>query len=280
MRGREGSEGAVRVPRHCEWTVFTALVLLAIAADAPAGALSECYAISASRVEIGPCLDRKLAEAEADLAAAVRAVRDRMTDLDRVTGRTDAGPAFERAEERFLAFREAHCVWQGARLASGTGAGDVTRDCLVHMTRARAAELKAETAQGSGGASAEGEPSPRDVVAAVRGHEWRLVGLVVAGTPTPIVPGSAITIRFDDNGLARGAASLNRYQRGYRLGPDGALGWVGPGFAATRMAGPPDLMRQEAAFLEALQTASRLRIEEGKLLLESANGGTRLTFER
>jgi heat shock protein HslJ len=46
------------------------------------------------------------------------------------------------------------------------------------------------------------------------------------------------------------------------------------------MAGPPELMRQEAAFLEALQTASRLRIEEGKLLLENANGGTRLTFEQ
>ena len=118
------------------------------------------------------------------------------------------------------------------------------------------------------------------LAAVVRGHEWRLVVLVVAGTPTPIVPGSAITIRFDDNGLARGAASLNRYQGGYRLGPDGALAWVGPGFAATKMAGPPDLMQQEAVFLEALQAASRLRIEEGALLLESANGGTRLTFER
>jgi heat shock protein HslJ len=256
------------------------LLLLATAADAPAGPLSECYAISTSRVEIGPCLDRQLAEAEADLAAAVRAVRDRMTDLDRVTGRTDAGPAFERAQQRFQAFREAHCAWQGARLATGTGAGDVTKDCLVRMMQARAAELKAETAQSSGGASAEGAPPSQDVVAVVRGHEWRLVGLVVAGTPTPIVPGSAITIRFDDNGLAGGAASLNRYQGGYRLGPDGALVWVGPGFAATRMAGPPDLMQQEAVFLEALQAASRIRIEEGNLLLESATGGTRLTFER
>jgi heat shock protein HslJ/uncharacterized protein YecT (DUF1311 family) len=270
----------MRVLQNCGWTVLAGLLLLATAAGAPASPLSECYAISASRVEIGPCLDRKLAEAEADLAAAVRAVRDRMTDLDRVTGRTDAGPAFERAQERFLAFREANCAWQGAQLASGTGAGDATRDCLVHMTQARAAELKAETAQGSGGASAEGALPPQDVVAVVRGHEWRLVGLVVAGTPTPIVPGSAITIRFDDNGLARGAASLNRYQGGYQLGPDGALVWVGPGFVTTRMAGPPDLMQQEAVFLEALQAASRLRIEKGTLLLESANGGTRLTFER
>lgn len=92
--------------RNCGWTVLAGLVLLAAAADAPAGPLSECYAISASRVEIGPCLNRKLAEAEAD------------------------------------------CTWSGTRLASGTGAGDVTRDCLVHMTRARAAELKAEAAPG------------------------------------------------------------------------------------------------------------------------------------
>jgi heat shock protein HslJ len=201
-------------------------------------------------------------------------------DPDRVTGRPDAGPAFERAAERFLAFRAANCAWQGTQLAPGTGAGDVTKDCLVRMTQARAAELKAETVRGSGPPVVEGVPPSQDVVAAVRGHEWRLVSLVVAGTPTPIVPGSAVTIRFDDNGMAGGAASLNRYQGGYRLGPDGALVWVGPGFAATRMAGPPDLMRQEATFLEALQAASRLRIEEGRLFLESANGGTRLTFER
>jgi heat shock protein HslJ len=37
---------------------------------------------------------------------------------------------------------------------------------------------------------------------------------------------------------------------------------------------------QEAVFLEALQAASGLWIEEGALVLESANGGTRLTFER
>lgn len=164
--------------QNCGWTVLAGLLLLAIAVDAQAGPLSECYAISANRVEIGPCLDRKLAKAEADLAAAVRAVRDRMTDLDRVTGRTDAGPAFERGQERFLAFREAHCAWQGARLASGTEAGDVTRDCLVRMTQARAAELKDEAAQGSGGASAVDAPPPQDVVAVVVSHEWRLVGLM------------------------------------------------------------------------------------------------------
>jgi heat shock protein HslJ/uncharacterized protein YecT (DUF1311 family) len=260
--------------------VLVSCLLLATAAVAPAGPLSECYAISASRVEIGPCLDRQLAEAEADLSAAADAARGRIADLDRVTGLPDAGQAFERAGERFLAFREANCAWQGAQLASGTGAGDATKDCLVRMTQARAAELRAATARGSGSASTEGAPPSRDVVAAVRGNDWRLVGLVVAGTPIQIVPGSAVTIRFDDNGLVRGAASLNRYQGGYRLGPDGTLVWVGPGFAATRMAGPPDLMQQEAAFLEALQAASRLRVNEGKLFLESANGGTRLTFER
>jgi hypothetical protein len=75
--------------------VLGALLLLAVAADAAAGALSECYATSANRVEVGPCLDRKLADAEADLAAAVRAVRDGMRGLDQVTGRTDADSVFE-----------------------------------------------------------------------------------------------------------------------------------------------------------------------------------------
>ena len=83
------------VLQRCGWTVLAALLLLAVEADAPAGSLSECYAISASRVEVGRCLDRKLAEAEADLAAAVRAVRDGMRGLDRVTGRTDADSVFE-----------------------------------------------------------------------------------------------------------------------------------------------------------------------------------------
>ena len=46
------------------------------------------------------------------------------------------------------------------------------------------------------------------------------------------------------------------------------------------MAGPEPLMDQEAAFLQALQTARKLTLRGGRLVLEDDTGRTRLEFER
>jgi uncharacterized membrane protein/uncharacterized protein YecT (DUF1311 family) len=106
------------------------------------GALQECYAAAVTRLEVGPCLERKLAEAQQELERAQERCLVRMRDLDAVTSSdTGAERAFLGAQEAFLAFREGNCRWRSAELASGTGAGDVYRACLVDATRRRTEEL-------------------------------------------------------------------------------------------------------------------------------------------
>ena len=61
--------------------------------------------------------------------------------LDAVTERTLATSAFDRSQKAFAEFREMNCVWRAAQLSSGTGAGDVARDCMIRMTLGRVEEL-------------------------------------------------------------------------------------------------------------------------------------------
>jgi len=241
-------------------------------------ALRECTALGASRIEVGPCLDKKLAEAEAELSAAAQEVGERMMALDRVTGRPLAASAFEESERAFNAFRKRNCAWLSAQVGAGTGAGNVERDCAIEMTRARTLELHKwlpSAWRGAPAGTAAGSGPPGLV-----GPEWRLTRLVVGGKEIAILPGSAPTLRFDGKGTAQGNATLNRYARGCEVLPSGTLRWSGPGIATTRMAGPPELMDQEDRFLAALDRAVRLRLEGNTLVLEDGPQTTVLAFAR
>ena len=95
-------------------------------------------------------------------------------------------------------------------------------------------------------------------------------------------PGGCARTRLDDHAEARcgragGAASINSYFGTANVHADGAIAWPAP-FGSTRMAGPPELMDQEAAYLEALARTERWRLDGAGLVLESADGRTRLTF--
>jgi len=93
---------------------------------------------------------------------------------------------------------------------------------------------------GSAGASSD--------AAALEGPEWALVSL----GGRKVEGEREVSARFD-NGQLTGFASINRYFGSYTV-EDGRLS-VGP-IAATKMGGPEPLMRQEDAFLRALETAS------------------------
>jgi heat shock protein HslJ/uncharacterized protein YecT (DUF1311 family) len=259
---------------------WMSLLLLAGSARAEQelSALRECTAASPTRTAVGPCLDRKLTEAEARLSAAAAAVRARMLDLDAATGRRLAASAFDRSQEAFAAFRERNCAWVSAQVGAGTGAGDVDRDCRIGMSRARTAELQAQLGVG-GGAPAPGAPLAGGP-AGLAGREWRLTRLVMDGQEVALVPGSAPSVQVDEAGTVRGNASINRFSRGYAVDASGTLEWSRTGFAMTRMAGSPELMRQEDRFLEALGRAVRLRVDGDTLVLEDGLRTTALTFER
>jgi len=130
------------------------LLLLATAATAAGdGPLGECYERASTRLEVGPCLQKKLAQAEESLRLAYAAGTEELRELGRVTGRPDALKQYEAARKEFSRFREANCRWYRLQAEPGTGAGDIELDCLVRMTNARRAELaeKFPTAKQSGG---------------------------------------------------------------------------------------------------------------------------------
>lgn len=109
---------------------------------AAAGPLERCWAEVDTRVELQPCLDRLLEEAEAALETAVSAAEAAARELDDLTS-SRAGNARKLAasQEAWRAYVDAECARRRAALEPGTGAGDVQLACRIELTEARAAAL-------------------------------------------------------------------------------------------------------------------------------------------
>ncbi|MGH6630078.1 MAG: META domain-containing protein, partial [Burkholderiales bacterium] len=113
-----------------------------------------------------------------------------------------------------------------------------------------------------------------------RGAEWRLTDWIVNGVPRQLVADSNVTIAFAPSGKLSGNASINYFSGNFRFDAEGRLEWPRAGFTMTRMAGPPELMAQERAFLESLRRTVHYHADGQQLVLESANGSIVLTFLR
>lgn len=105
---------------------------------------------------------------------------------------------------------------------------------------------------------------------ALEGVAWHLT----RGAPIPA--GVTITARFVD-GTVAGHAAVNRYRAQYQRDRNGLR--IGPA-ATTMMAGPPESMAAERAFLTLLDAAADFRLgEDGRSLgLLDAAGDEILTF--
>jgi len=116
---------------------------------AATSALEECWEVVDNRVELAPCLDRKLDSATAWLERAQQQTLTAMLELDRMgaSDRADAQTAYQTAQEAFYRFRDTNCAWHAAAMGGGTGQGDAYRACLVDMTRQRAMALERQSAQ-------------------------------------------------------------------------------------------------------------------------------------
>ena len=106
---------------------------------------------------------------------------------------------------------------------------------------------------------AGGETLPTGVLWSVRSVEG-----------TRVVPNSTVTIQFEKDGSLHGKGSINSYRSA----------WIGTGdrilirgAASTLMAGPQELMEQEAYFLKALEDVRGFRIRGGELVLLTKGGG-------
>ena len=111
--------------------------------DSDGGALAECRAASKARIDVNPCIQEKLAQAERNYKQTAARLAAKLAELDAITGgRYGALAAFREAQRKFQQYRDANGKSYAAETASGTGADDVREACLVDMTRARVIEME------------------------------------------------------------------------------------------------------------------------------------------
>jgi len=117
-----------------------------------------------------------------------------------------------------------------------------------------------------------------DLLSKITGIQWELTKMILDNKSIDLVKNSKTTFSCDRNGRVSGLATINRYSGAFKLQPDGEVIW-NKAFIMTRMAGPPELMQQEASFTQALMNTSRMFLNEPKLTLRSDDGSTVLEFE-
>jgi len=259
------------------------------------------------------CLDAKLKEANLRLNATLKAAQGRIEQLQQ-EGRRSVMSAFVDSQRKFNAYRDSQCAWQAIHAAPGSNPSEYVKDCQIRATIAREQELNAfasgieappaivadSMSEPTTGEAIVTElapvtaetrvamqpaetpaPAPADSPAPIRrGTAWRLSDWIVNGAPRQLVAGSNVTIAFDPSGKLSGNASINSFSGSFRFDADGRLQWPRAGFALTRMAGPPELMAQERAFLESLRRTVHYHADGQQLVLESASKSVVLTFTR
>jgi heat shock protein HslJ len=118
--------------------------------------------------------------------------------------------------------------------------------------------------------------TPRDL-GQIAGIEWHLTKMTLDNKSITLVQNSETTFACDQKGNATGKATINRYSGNFKLLDDGEIIW-NKAFIMTRMAGPPELMQQEALFTQALMKSSRMLVNDSKLTLRSQDNSTVLVF--
>jgi heat shock protein HslJ len=113
----------------------------------------------------------------------------------------------------------------------------------------------------------------------ITGVEWHLKQMIKDNEKITLVKDSQTTFACDENGRVSGKATINRYSGELKLQDDGQIVWR-KAFIMTRMAGPPELMQQEADFTQVLMQTSRLVLNDSKLVLISDDKSNLLKFEQ
>ena len=122
--------------------VLTAAVLLAACGAAQAGALDECYARSANRTEVGPCLQMAQRVASDEMLALFQRVEREAQSLERATGRPGPVVQLKVSQRDFERYVDGQCRFAMAMFDSGTGAGQAALACEVDLLRQRAELLR------------------------------------------------------------------------------------------------------------------------------------------
>lgn len=89
--------------------------------------------------------------------------------------------------------------------------------------------------------------------------------------------GTSLSLEFDDAGGVGGSAGCNNFRASYSL--DGRNISIGGAAATRRMCGEA-VMNQEAAYLQAIENSSTLRVEGERLELRNEDGALQVTATR
>lgn len=122
-------------------------------------------------------------------------------------------------------------------------------------------------------------PAPTTANAALCDGDWQLVSLKNGGEAVALDAQHLPTLSCMPDNKMGGNATINRYFGTADIGSDGSVKWAGPGFGSTMMAGPEHLMKQEVAYLGALHSADRYRLEGGQLVFSNGSGKTELVYK-
>jgi heat shock protein HslJ len=109
---------------------------------------------------------------------------------------------------------------------------------------------------------------------ALQSREWRAVRIAGVTAVLPLAQGAA-TATFSD-GRVTGSDTVNRFFGSYELEPGNAIRIFEIG--STEMAGPPDLLVVEAAYLATLPRVASYEIEGNVLWLRDAAGADLVRF--
>jgi heat shock protein HslJ/uncharacterized protein YecT (DUF1311 family) len=273
-------------------------------------AIEECRQDNAEHPTLVSYLDKRLKQANLQLNATLKNAQERIEQLEK-DNRRAAMASFIDSQRKFNAYRDSNCTWHAVQAEPGNRGEEFVKDCQIRATLQREQELAAFAERHAAAAAepavesketshepAQEEPplppaavqenivpppeplaKPEDAAPAAS-VAWRLVSWIDRGKERPLLPDSTISVAFAPSGKLSGNASVNRFNGQYRFNADGELEWPKTGFALTRMAGPPALMKQEQAFLNALRRTRQFRAEGDQLVLESNDSSVVLTFVR
>lgn len=125
--------------------------------DIEGNPLRECIGKSAIACMEGPggdttvgmseCLHRETQEWDMLMTAwfdsALRQAREADADLAQLGSAADpAAPVLEQAQEAWVAYRDASCLYESVRWQGGTAGGPASADCMLQLTAEQALRLR------------------------------------------------------------------------------------------------------------------------------------------
>lgn len=126
----------------CSLSILSVTPLMSSAAS-----VDECYKSAQTTAAVRECLKQELQETREEYRAMIEKLTNQAGELDRVTGRSVALPALEKANISFDRYVSDQCVFDEAMSGSGTGAGAANLSCQINLLRIRMGSLEAHTNQ-------------------------------------------------------------------------------------------------------------------------------------